>query len=434
MSALCASDCEAGASGHFFSLEFNVGYYFYVNGSTVISCCPSATGLGKCAFSVPYGAAPSFEDLNFTACFSSNGTAALHLVLYGDGSTITRLTVSGCLGRDVMNCWCKGNTALTVTYSNVYRNVVVRGSSPPNTVPWGTNKDPYQYGVLVSGDAGFPINHCVFLNNAFNEPQSGYVLHDVLPIVTGVGLTSSTTTAFLISDSCLNYSASVGATYFSVTNCVNPCPSRSVAFSASSRAEWTRFPQSRVPDNGSLTLVASLELTLSSSLRLSVECRVSSVHDGTEYLESGLGDRKSVALSKPGSVVRSCNLDGDRESAGLTASVDFVISSAFVSGYLIRSQELRATASPTWAFDSADRAKLSSGAITGIVLGILALLAVVVLIIYLKMKSASGASSLTESSSTGVMTRPGSNEFGTAEWREKLDKFMNSVECESPEE
>jgi hypothetical protein len=60
-----------------------------------------------------------------------------------------------------------------------------------------------------------------------------------------------------------------------------------------------------------------------------------------------LGDGESVALPESGSVVRSCNLDGGRDSAGLTASVDFVISSVFVSGYLIRSEELRETASPT---------------------------------------------------------------------------------------
>jgi hypothetical protein len=64
------------------------------------------------------------------------------------------------------------------------------------------------------------------------------------------------------------------------------------------------------------TVVASPPLTESSILRWSLECRISSVYDGTEYFESGFDDR---------------------ESAGLTASVDFVISSAFVSGPLIRS-------------------------------------------------------------------------------------------------
>jgi hypothetical protein len=78
------------------------------------------------------------------------------------------------------------------------------------------------------------------------------------------------------------------------------------------------------------------------------------------------------------------------------------------------------------------------------VLGILALLAVVVLIIYLTMKRGSNSmSQRSESSSKGVTSQSGWNELGTAQWRESqwsaehegsLDIFTNSVEYESPEE
>jgi hypothetical protein len=486
---LSASKCEAGALGHFFFiLKADWMQYIPWNQSTVLGCSPNLTGRGSCAFYAGGDFGTILADLNFTACLSSNGTSAMHFYDYSYVPGLKRLTVSCCLGRDVMSIGCFANWFLNLSYSNLYLNTVVRGSVPPNVVPWTPKDNPYQYGVLVSSTEGISIRNCVFLGNHFDETRTGYVLYDVLPILNGSKI-NGFGGPFLIFDSYLTYDKSRGAAYFSVTRPVQvaptmPHPCASTCFSASSRAAWTRLPQSGVPDKGSAvydgteylesglgdresvslpksgsvvrsghlkdsshfekTFVASRAFTLSSILRFSVECPVSSVYDGTTYLESSLGDRKSVALTESGSFMRSCNLDADRGSAGLTASVEFVISSAFVSGYLIRSEKLRETASPTWAFDSGDRAKLSSGAIAGIVLGILALLAVVVLIIYLNMKSGSNSiSQRSDTSSEGITTQSGWNELATAEWVEhqwsaelegNFDLFMNSVEHEPPQE
>jgi hypothetical protein len=197
---------------------------FVFESSTVVGCSRNAMALEKSAIHCyPDQGKVRFDDLNCTACFSSNGTAAFGIGLGGwDGEYMRRVTVSGCLDRDVMRFSCDNNN-VSLSYSYLYRNTVVRGSVPPNGVPWSPDNNPYQYGVLVSATEGFMIDRCVFLGSDFHERQTGYALHDVLPILNGSTLPSFGG-PFLISDSYLTYNNSFGATYFSVTRPVQEAP------------------------------------------------------------------------------------------------------------------------------------------------------------------------------------------------------------------
>jgi hypothetical protein len=105
-------------------------------------------------------------------------------------------------------------------------------------------------------------------------------------------------------------------------------------FSRSAVFQGRRGFANTAPHKGSLTLASDF---ISASSVFPSSYLVTAVYDGTEYLESGLDDRESVALPDSGSIVRSCNLEG---SSHFENTIPKEVSFLFASDTLVASLAL----------------------------------------------------------------------------------------------